>query len=85
MNDAPRQTPVPMLRIDRLVLEIPGLDAAQGHALALEIAEGLAAAGPDIMAGANERATVGLRLADAGGTPSELAARIVAALIERLA
>jgi hypothetical protein len=84
MSDAPLQTPE--LRIDRLVLDIPGLDAAQGHALALEIAEGLAAAGPDILAGApGERATVGVRLADAAGAPSDLAARIVAALIERLA
>ena len=73
------------LRIDRLVLDIPGLDAAQGHALALEIAEGLAAAGPDIMTGAPaERTTVGVRLADAAGTPSDIAARIVAALVERL-
>lgn len=87
MSDAQRsQMNAPELQIERLVLDIPGLDAARGHALALEIAERLAATGPDIMAGApGEHATVGVQLADAAGTPSELAARIVAALIERLA
>jgi hypothetical protein len=86
MSDAPMPTTAPELHIDRLVLDIPGLDAAQGHALALEIAEGLATACPDIMTDAPaERATVGVRLADAAGAPSDLAARIVAALIERLA
>jgi hypothetical protein len=85
MNDTPSPKTATELRIDRLVLDIPGLDAARGHALALKVAEELAAASPDITAGApGERATVGLRLADAAGTPSDLAARIVAALIERL-
>jgi hypothetical protein len=86
MSDAPLPTTAPELRIDRLVLDIPGLDAAQGRALALEIADRLAAAGPDIMTGAPaEHTRVGVRLADAAGAPSDLAARIVAALIERLA
>jgi hypothetical protein len=86
MSDAPLPTTAPELRIDRLVLDIPGLDAARGRALALEIAEGLATARPDIMTGAPaERTAVGVRLADAGGAPSDLAARIVVALIERLA
>jgi hypothetical protein len=85
MSDAPLPTTAPELRIDRLVLDIPGLDAAQGRALAQEIADGLAAAGSDIMTGAPaEHTTVGVRLADAAGAPSDLAARIVAALIERL-
>jgi hypothetical protein len=86
MSATPLPTTAPELRIDRLVLDIPGLDAAQGRALALEIAEGLATAGPDIMTGAPaERTTLGVRLDDAAGAPSDLAARIVAALIERLA
>ncbi len=76
------------LRIDRLVLDIPGLDAAQGRALALGIAQGLADAGvkADAMAGAQrEHGMVAVRLAAAVGAPSDLAARIVAALLERLA
>jgi hypothetical protein len=78
----------PDVRIDRLVLDIPGLDPAQGRAIALGIAEGLADAG--IKAGANmgaagDRATVSVRLAGAVGAPADVAAKIVAALLERLA
>lgn len=94
MTDAPsRQQPTPDLRIDRLVLDIPGLDAAQGRALALRVAEGLAAAGPmtGVMTGAmpgaaGERAMISVPLAAGGGTaPADLAHKIVAALLERLA
>ena len=90
MTDAPsRQQPTPDLRIDRLVLDIPGLDAAQGRALALRVAEGLAAAGAmtGVMPGAaGERAMISVPLAAGGGTaPADLAKEIVAALLERLA
>jgi hypothetical protein len=69
------------VRIDRLVLDIPGLDPAQGRALALRVAEGLAATGAS-----GERAMVSVPLtAGGGGAPADLAAKIVAALLERLA
>ena len=76
----PQQQPAPAVRIDRLVLDLPGLDAAEGRALALGIAEGLAKAG-----GKGEHAAVTVPLAAAVGAPPDLAARIVAALLERLA
>jgi hypothetical protein len=92
MTDANAQPPVPEVRIDRLVLDIPGLDAAQGRALALGIAEGLADAGvkTGAMMGAmtaaqGERAMISVRLAATAGTPADMAAQIVAALLERLA
>jgi hypothetical protein len=78
MTDATQQ-PAPEVRIDRLVLEIPGLDAAQGRALALRIGEGLAKAGAS-----GTHNTVSVPLAMANGPPADLAARIVAALMERL-
>jgi hypothetical protein len=68
------------LRIDRLVLDIPGLDPAQARRLAQGIAEGLVAAGAS-----GEHAAVSVPLADAHATPADMAARIVAALMERLA
>jgi hypothetical protein len=81
MTDAmPQQQPGPAVRIDRLVLDIPGLDAAQGRALALGIAEGLAKAGAQ-----GERAAVTVPLASAVGAPADLAALVVAALLEGLA
>ena len=78
MTDATQQ-PAPEVRIDRLVLEVPGLDAAQGRALALGIAEGLAKAGAS-----GKHDAVSVPLAMANGLPADLAARIVAALMERL-
>ncbi len=73
------QAPQPEVRIDRLVLDIPGLDPAQARALALGIAEGLAGSGAS---GAHK--AVSVPLAAANGPPADLAARIVAALMERL-
>jgi len=70
----------PDVRIDRLVLDIPGLDPAQARRLALGIAEGLVAAGAS-----GEHAAVSVPLAEIHGTPADMAARIVAALMERLA
>lgn len=78
MTDAARQAGAEV-RIDRLVLDIPGFDPARGRALALGIADGLANAGVQ-----GEHATVSVPLAEANGAPADLAARIVAALIERL-
>ena len=81
------QSSAPDVRIDRLVLDIPGLNPAHARALALSIAEGLADAGrkAGALAGASgDHAAISVRLADAG-VPADLAAKIVAALIERLA
>jgi len=80
--------PVAEVRIDRLVLDIPGLDPAQGRAIALGVAEGLADAGAKagaVTGAASEHATVSVRLAGAVGAPSDVAAEIVAAVLERLA
>ncbi len=71
---------LPEVRIDRLVLDIPGLDPGHARALAHGIAEGLAKSGAS---GAHGAVTVSL--AAANGPPADLAARIVAALMERLA
>jgi hypothetical protein len=70
----------PEVRIDRLVLDIPGLDPSHARALARGIAEGLAKSGAS---GAHGAVTVSL--AEANGPPADLAVRIVAALMERLA
>jgi hypothetical protein len=87
MTDPTPQAAAPQMKIDRLVLDIPGLDPAHARALALGIAEGLADAGrkSGALAGATgDHAAIGVRLADAG-VPADLAAKVVAALIERLA
>jgi hypothetical protein len=69
----------PVVRIDRLVLEIPGLDRQKGRALATGIGEGLAKERAD---GEHKRAEV--MLSPAARTRADLAARIVTALMERL-
>jgi hypothetical protein len=81
------QSSAPQVRIDRLVLDIPGFDPTHARALALGIAEGLADAGRKAGAldgAAGDHAAISVRLADAG-PPADLAAKVVAALIERLA
>jgi hypothetical protein len=78
MKDTPQPT-AQDVRIDRLVLDIPGFDPAQARALAMGIADGLAKTGVK-----GDHATVSVSLADAHGTPADMAARIVAALMERL-
>jgi hypothetical protein len=83
MTDAVPPQLAPSIRIDRLVLDIPGLDAARGRALALGIAEGLAKAGAGGVKG--DRAAVSVPLAATDGATDDLAAKIVAALLERLA
>jgi hypothetical protein len=81
MSDAPKdKQATPDVRIDRLVLDIPGFDPAQAHSLALQVADGLEKSGAK-----GEHATVNVSLAQAHAAPADLAARIVAALIERLA
>ena len=79
MTDAPQQSQQADVRIDRLVLDIPGLDPAQGRALALGIAEGLAKAGAS-----GEHKSVSVPLASGNLPADDLAARIVAALMQRL-
>ena len=67
------------VRIDRLVLDIPGFDPAQARALASDVAERLARAG---ISGVHPR--IGVTLGPIGGSQTELSARIAAALLERL-
>jgi hypothetical protein len=68
------------VRIDRLALDIPGLDRAEARALAQDLGERLAIAG---ITGA--RSYIGLTVDSGGGSRADLAARIAAALLERLA
>jgi len=68
----------PEVKIDRLVLDIPGLDPARAEALAREIGEWMARA-----PAAGARGRLAVALDDADG--SDLARRIAAALLERLA
>ena len=68
------------VKIDRLVLDIPGLDQAQAQALARDIGERLALSGLD-----GEHAVIGVTLGPVGSGQGDLAARISAALMERLA
>ena len=66
--------------IGRLVLDIPGLDAAAAREVALGIAEGLAGAGLT-----GEHAAMPLILDPRPGEPpARLAARIVQSLLQRI-
>ncbi len=67
------------VKIDRLVLDIPGLDAAEAKALAADVGERLASTGVSA-----ERPLIGITLGPIGGGRQQLAARIAAALRERL-
>lgn len=69
----------PVIRIDRLALDLPGFDPADARALAREIGERLALSDAS---GAREHLAVSVDAA--GKNVSELAQRIVAALRERL-
>jgi hypothetical protein len=79
MSGAPSQDQPAAVKIDRLVLDIPGLHPAQAEVLAKRIGEGLARAG---LSGAH--ASIGITLGPLGIGRDDLAARIVAALLERL-
>jgi hypothetical protein len=61
------------------VLDIPGFDPAQVQGLAAAIGERLARAGLS-----GEHARIGITLGPLGGSQADLAARIVAALMQRL-
>jgi len=65
--------------IDRLVFDIPGLGVEEAKALAAGVGERLARAGIS-----GEHASVGITLGPVGGSQADLAARIAAALMERL-
>ena len=69
----------PEVKIDRLILDIPGFDPAQARALVSDIGERLARAGLS-----GEHARIGITLGPVGGSQGDLAARIVAALMQRL-
>jgi hypothetical protein len=66
--------------IDRLIFDVPGLGAEEAKALAGSLAERLARTGLS-----GEHAAVGVTLGPLGGGQADLAARIAAALMERLA
>ena len=65
--------------IDRLVFDIPGLGVEEAQALAAGIGERLARA---CLTG--EHSSVGITLGPVGGSQADLAARVAAALMERL-
>ena len=67
------------VKIDRLVLDIPGFDPERAGPLAAQVGERLARAGLS-----GDHAKIGITLGPVGGSEAELAARIVAALMERL-
>ena len=67
--------------IDRLVLELPGMDADAARALALGVAESLAAAD---LAGDHDRLTVIVDPAMASEGAAGLAAHIVQSLLRRI-
>jgi hypothetical protein len=69
----------PDVHIDRLTLDIPGLDAVQARSLASGIGEGLAGIGL-----AGDHATIEIVLGPSDAGQRDLAVRIVAALMERL-
>jgi hypothetical protein len=66
--------------IDRLVLELPGMDAAAAREVALGVAEGLAVAG---LSGEHALAPVTI-VPRSGEAPARLAARIVQSLLQRI-
>lgn len=77
MNPAPEPTDV---RIDRLVLSLPGMDAAAARRLALGLAEGLAGAG---LTGEHDPAPLIIDPRP-GEPPERLAARIVERLLHEI-
>ena len=78
-NSPPDKDGGAAVKIDRLVLDIPGLDPPAAEALATDIGERLARAGIS-----GEHTAIGITLGPIGGSRAELAARITAALMERL-
>jgi hypothetical protein len=74
---APAATPA--VTIDRLVLDIPGLTQTEAIAVAQEVGERLARAGIS-----DAPPKIGITLGPIGGSRAQLAARIAAAVLERL-
>jgi hypothetical protein len=68
------------VRIDRLVLDIPGMDAAAARELGLRLTEGLARSG----ASGDHSAAPHAVEAPAGETGERLAARILQSLLRRI-
>jgi hypothetical protein len=79
MTDVPQDRPADVV-IERLTLDVPGLDPADARALAAAIGERLARSGLS-----GEHARIGVTLGPIGGGQAELAQRVAAALMERLA
>ena len=69
------------VHIDRLVLEIPGMDAAAARELGLRLTEGLARSGASGDHGATPHA---VDAAGRRGRRARLAARIVKLLLQRI-
>jgi hypothetical protein len=78
MSSSPREES-PDVHVDRLVLDIPGLDAAQARSLAFGIGERLAGTGLS-----GEHAKIEIALGPIGALQAGLADQIAAALMERL-
>jgi hypothetical protein len=71
------------IRIDRLSLQVPGLSAAEGRRLALQVAEGLGALGA--AGGGRDIPTVRVDLTAASKTSmDELAVKIVAEVLRQV-
>jgi hypothetical protein len=71
------------VQIDRLILQVPGLSAADGRRLALLVARGLGTAGA--AGGGRDLPAVRLDLAaPPGAGVDELARRIVAAVLDQI-
>jgi hypothetical protein len=77
-NTAPNAGPADVV-IERLTLDVPGLDPADARALAAAVGERLARSGLS-----GDHARIGVTLGPVGGGQAELAQRIAAALMERL-
>ena len=69
----------PQVRVDRLVLDIPGLSQAEARELAALVGEGLSSAGPAHL----DRLSIQITRLP-GESPSRLAARIVTQLLNQI-
>ena len=73
------QTSASALTIDRLIFNVPGLTQSDAEAIAQAVGERLARAGIR-----DAPPSIGITLGPVGGSRAQLAARIAAALLERL-
>jgi hypothetical protein len=74
---------MPDISIDRLALQVPFMSEAQGHRLAMGIANGLAVAGLSSVAGEVPTLRIDLT-ANAGADPDRLAEQVVAQIVRQL-